>query len=1084
MEIKTISSLLAQNTNLYPNKVAVETKDCKYTYYELNELSSQISNAILSINSKESLIVGVVIESGIELVAGLWATWLSNSIYTPLDLNYSDFFLKQLLSEAKPSVLICNKEQIEKIHKLIKINGFDLNLLLVIDLLAEKKVLSYRLEKDNFVLVECEIKEQFIKQNDKAYLFYTSGSTGEPKGVLGSRSSINHFINWEINEFNINQDFRISQLTSPTFDASLRDILVPLCAGATLVIPSNEVRYNSALMLEWIIKNEITLIHCVPTMFRLIYSEFTPEMRELTKLKYVLLAGEPLYNKDVLVWREYVKDCLLINLYGTTETTLIKTFYRIDEVPTSGVTTISVGKPIEDCKIAIIKNNRICKINEEGEIYIKTKHKSLGYYNNPDATKSVFVQNPLLTEREDIIYYTGDIGRFDNDFNLHICGRKDERLKINGVLIEPKAIEKAILSLDGIREVVVIAREKHNFEKELIAYYTSSIGIIYDFHLVLDNFINRNQIPTDFIYLEKLPLTQNGKVDRKQLVNFSISVSALVTNNNIPETVTEFFLQLVWEELLSKDQFGIEDSFFVIGGSSLKAIQLISRVYKEYQVLLNIRDIFQHNSIRTLGRLIEEKRGDSSNKESDGNIKLAMEKENYPLSFGQQRIWLQHQIEEGKIPYNITRAFIIQGELNVDFLRIAFLNVIKRQEGLRTIFIRDEQGLPRQKIIPSDEFEFNIQRHIISDKENEKDFIESILLAEEVKLFDLENGPLFSVILISDKTNECILSFSMHHIIGDYWSLGLFANEFTFAYSSLLKNRGSVFEALPLQYKDFAEWQYNYVNSERFESSMKYWQNQLKNAPMQSTFQHDRQRPNIPLRAGDSINIDITPELSNDIIELAQNNETTLYTTLLSLFFILLNEDSGQEDLVIGSPVAGRSRKEFESIIGFFLNTIAIRVKIHKQLTITDVIKMVKDLTMEALVNQEVPFDSIVNNLAIKRNVQYSPLFQCILVFQNTPTGELELEDVTINDFPTSGKISKNDITFCFAEIENRIQGLIEYNTELYDHSTIELLIMKFKKLMFYACEYPNISLFELDLLPSIELSSNMKSLLDSELNF
>ncbi|ASW74381.2 hypothetical protein IQ37_04775 [Chryseobacterium piperi] len=1084
MEIKTITSLLVQSTRLYPNKIAIQTEEGRLTYNELYKLSSEISNIILSLKDRKSPIVGVVAEPGVELVTALLGTWFSNSIYMPFDLHHSNVFLKKLLSDSNPSVIICNTKHIEKVQKLVKVNGIEIDLLIAVDLL-ESKIISYQPGNCNPVLKEIETGKPFPEACDEAYLFYTSGTTGEPKGVLGSRSSLNHFINWEIKEFGIHEDFRVSQLTSPTFDASLRDILVPLCTGATLVIPSNKVRHNPALLIEWIIKNEITLIHCVPTMFRLIYSEFTDGMDELTQLKFVLLAGEPLYNKDVLAWRKYVKDCTLVNLYGTTETTLIKSFYRIGIVPTGGVTAISVGKPIEGCKIAVIKDNRICKIGEEGDIYIKTAHKSLGYYNNPEASYSVFVQNPLLSDTEDIIYYTGDKGKFDADFNLHIEGRKDERLKINGVLIEPKAIEKAILSLDNIKETVVIARENNNFEKELVAYYTSTQEeMTHDFHLLLIDLLNPNQIPVDFVHLEKFPLTQNGKIDRKQLAHLLVKTGSLSKNMSIPETENETFLKQVWSELLSKDKFGMEDSFFSIGGSSLKAIQLISRIYKEYQILLNIRDIFQYNSIRKLGEQITVQRNNSSHEEQDESIKPVKEKEDYPLSFGQQRVWLQHQMEEGRIPYNIVRTFVIEGELNVELLKTALLSVVKKQEGLRTVFIRNEEGIPRQKIIPFDQFTFNFQQYTIDAEDNNQNDIEPLLQSQELKLFDFENGPLFSILLIDDKMGKYVLSFSMHHIIGDYWSLGLFANELTRAYSSLLQNPNFDAGTLSLQYKDFSEWQYDDMDSIRFKKSMKYWENQLKDSPLQSTFQHDWQRPKVPLKTGNSIYVDIDPELSEDLILLAKNKGTTLYTLLLSLYFILLNKDSGQSDLVIGSPVAGRSRKELEPIIGFFLNTVAVRAKIQPESTITAIIEMVKTLAVEALANQEVPFDTIVNHLMIKRNIQYAPLFQCMLVFQNAPTGQFELKNTTIKDYPSSGKTSKNDLTFSFAEVDNKLQWAIEYSTELYDLSTIELLIMKFKKLMSYACENPDVSLEKLDLRPTIEENTDITELLNSELKF
>ena len=533
-----------------PAQTALEYGHRKLSYSQLNVKANRAAHILRALGVEQESTVTVLLGSNINLIVSILAIFKSGGVYVPLDLNFSKKRLLQVFGQTQSNVLITDSASQVGATEMLKGLGVLVKYLVVLD--EDSNAKTYTLIRDLY-----ELLASVTVQNDENlpvlcsddggnYIFYTSGSTGDGKAILGCHKGLSHFIHWEIDEFKIDQTFRISQLIQPTFDPSLRDIFVPLGCGATLCIPTANERSNMYALIEWLDEFEITLMHFVPSLFRLM----TKELRGLTssggyfkKLRFILLSGEMLYAKDVKSWRELMGDrAQLVNLYGPTETTLAKAFYRIGEVSDIPGQAIPVGKPIRDTFIAIINSqNKLCGKGEKGEIYIKTPFMSKGYYKNNELTKNAFIQNPLIKDKVDIVYKTGDVGKYLDGWIVEITGRNDDQLKVNGVRVELSEIHNAVSGITGVDESLIVPYKNKNGEVELICYYASNSVDRDALRRTLEKDLNRNIIPAHIIKLDRFPLNINGKVDRKALPLPESISSELVVRNLRP------ILRLPWQ---------------------------------------------------------------------------------------------------------------------------------------------------------------------------------------------------------------------------------------------------------------------------------------------------------------------------------------------------------------------------------------------------------------------------------------------------------------------------------------------------------------------------------------------------------
>ncbi len=625
MNFISIHGKIADFASKNPEKIAIDYGEEKITYSQLDDNSNMVAGFLMDhIDQNRNILI--YMEKHPAIIISILGILKYGSVFIPLNTTYPQNRISTIIDEVQACWVITLPNMLEKLNDIMEEQNYKINVLV----LDSNDICLNKYKNLNIYLLNDYISKSFIPtneiQNKHCYIYYTSGSTGKPNGILGRHKSLMHFINWEISEFKLDENIRVSQFTSPAFDPFLRDIFVPLCAGGTVCIPEDdEIIKNAAKMEEWIDRKNISLIHIVPSLFKILTSYITSN-NKFINLKYIFLAGELLRGNDVRYFYEIFQDRIqLINLYGPTETTLAKFFYRIKS-DDSDKTIIPVGKAIDSTEVIILDNDlKPCRTGIEGEIYIRTPYITSGYYNNKELTRKVFIKNPFSINPQDIIYKSGDIGRILQNGNLEVLGRIDHQVKINGVRIELRDVEKQLLQYDTILDATIIAYDDEMGNKYLCAYFTSNSDISIPAlrgHMLKN--LPSSMVPTHFIQLEFLPLTHNGKLDRKALKKPKIS--NFRDSYEAPRNELERELAKIWSEILGVGKIGISDSFFELGGDSLKAIRVTSKL-ERIGVKIKNKDIFQCITIKNLSEMISI----TGNNESDNCNFEYVEKKLYDM---------------------------------------------------------------------------------------------------------------------------------------------------------------------------------------------------------------------------------------------------------------------------------------------------------------------------------------------------------------------------------------------------------------------------------------------------------------------
>ncbi|MRX42066.1 AMP-binding protein, partial [Flavobacterium sp. LC2016-23] len=1072
----------------YPDHTALAESNGSTSYIVLNSFANQLSGLLLDTGLSSDDSVGVLLPSGKELVGSVLACFKTGITYVPLSNSFSQARLQQAVSETAMKVLITDDSswssfQNQEIdhefsHVLVfKASGSsllgDLGLgnsdLIGLDQtsLAVYKASSsgeYLLTDYNLNNYSEENNTVDYPVNNSSYIFYSSGTTGKSKAIVGNQESIAHYINWHKNTFAFNTESRVSQIASVTFDASLKDILTSLISGSCLCIPPAKTRENMVLLGQWLSAEKITIVQTVPSLFRLLTNSLVEQNLSLKDIKEVVLAGEKLYGRDVALWRSLSgHSARMSNLYGLTETTVLKSCYHIPADDLEAGTVLPVGQAISNTLIAVINEKGICNRGEIGEVYIKSPYVSKGYLNQ-ELTAALFVQNPLVTDREDLVCRTGDLGRYDNDGNLEILGRIDDQIKLHGVRIELDGIRSSLLNLEGVGQVELVLHTDPAADS-LLCYYSGTEYGPGELRLLLSATLDRSSIPDYFIYLEEFPLTLNGKVDKRALPKPSELLRG--SNYEAPSGAIETSLSGIWAELLSIPQssIGRNDSFFDLGGSSLKAIQLISRVYKQHEVQLNIGEIFNHSALKAQALLISESKGNTYTA-----IGKAVEQEDYALSHAQRRTWLIEQQIEGVSPFNGSEVYRLKGTLDVKALTASFTQLLARHESLRTIFILKD-GEPRQKILNSSDVVVSIETIDISAApERKEELVEEL----QNQRFDLSSWPLFRIKLFSYGNDLYDLVFVDHHIISDEWSMQILVRDLVTYYNGLIRNESVSLAALPIQYKDYAAWQSSLVKSAEFEASGTYWKNHLTDAP-RIELASDRPRPAIMSHRGAQHHFSFSPAASAGLKSLCSEAGCTLFMGVSSLVYALLYRYTGQSNITLGTPVAGRDHADLENQIGLYLNTLALRAEFSGDDNFRALLAHVKQISVAGFNYQSYPFDLLVEQLDSNVAKNRSPLFDVVVILQNVDLQLMEslamegLEVVSANE---ELKISKGDLRFQFIDRDDHLEGSIEYSTDLYDSDRITRMVNHLDKLLQEVVAAPESSMKNLTYLGQDELSS------------
>jgi len=614
MDKKILHYLFEQVAYQNPENVAISMEGILISYKQLNAQSNQFAHLLNHYSIEKNDVTAVFLSNSLIKTISLIGIFKSGSIYFPLDEKYNRNHWSELFNRIQPKALLISKEYLSRFIEYAASFDYVIPVIIAIDYTSSELIFSkYSCVNGDYKELPVEIVLSTdnpriqVAGDDANYIFFTSGSTGKPKAVLGSHQSLSHFIHWESKEFNISSNVRIGMLTSFSFDASLRDVFVPLINGGVLCLPSQEVKENPAMLVEWLRKEKITLLHTIPGMFRLLLHSEANEKKSFPELEYLLLAGEKLYVKDIIAWRNaYGNNTTIVNLYGATESTLIKAFYRVGDLNGKPADVLPAGQPISNTKLLILKDgSRLCGVNEIGSIYIRTPFLSKGYYRDELNTAEKFVQNPLLNEKE-IIYKTGDYGRYDENRNVIILGREDAMVKLNGVRIDLNSIEKAVIGHGAVQEVKCILHEPETISSCLVCFYTSTSVTEQELREYCSGYLSQYEIPAIIHRLEKFPVNVNGKTDVPGLQSIVQNILSGKKQKELPANEIEEKLITLWKTVLGIETVGISDNFFELGGSSLKALRLINEVHKKFNVKINIDSIFRHPVVKELAGVISQ----------------------------------------------------------------------------------------------------------------------------------------------------------------------------------------------------------------------------------------------------------------------------------------------------------------------------------------------------------------------------------------------------------------------------------------------------------------------------------------------
>ncbi len=1023
---KCIHELFEAQVERTPNAVALVFENQQLTYYQLNQRANQLAYYLQQHAVGPDVLVGICLERSLEMVISLLAILKAGGAYVPIDPAYPIERIYFMLEDARPAVLLTQQH----LQPILPANGITT---FCID--SQPETLNH-FPSHNL--------HNITLPDNLAYMIYTSGSTGKPKGALNAHAGVCNRLLWMQAAYNLTDTDHVLQKTPFSFDVSVWEFFWPLITGARLVMARPEGHKDSAYLVDLIVQEQITTLHFVPSMLRVFLDE--PKLEDCLSLKRVICSGEALpYELQQLFFSRLGAE--LHNLYGPTEAAVDVTYWacrRDNKRP-----IVPIGHPIANIQMYILDTYlRPMPVGVSGDLYIAGIGVGRGYSNRPDLTAERFIPNPFGAVAGARLYKTGDLARWLPDGNIEYLGRIDQQVKIRGFRIELGEIETALAALPEVRDVVVLAREDISLpgtDKRLVAYLVAQQGQNLPETSELRSRLLKSlpdyMLPAYFIQLEQLPLSPNGKLDRKALPAPDMARSEV--GYVAPRTPAEETLVQIWADVLKLDKVGIRDNFFDLGGHSLLATQVVSRMRQAFNTELSLRVLFQAPTIAELAQAIQTDQG----VEAAPAFVLLPRPAEIPLSFAQQRLWFIDQLEPGNVAYNIFNAARLYGVLDVGALEQGFKQTVQRHESLRTTF-QAADGQPHQVItvdMPISLPLTDLSTLPQAERENE-----ALRLAREEaqRPFDLAQGPLVRCSLLRLADQDHILLLTMHHIVSDGWSMGVLFNEIILLTQAYTARRENPLPALPLQYADFAVWQRNWLQGEVLDAQIAYWKKQLSGAPTALELPTDRPRPAVQTNHGTRLRVALPQELIDPLQTLSRQEDSTLFMTLLAAFQMLLARYSGQTDILVGSPVANRSRSELEGLIGFFANNLVLRTDLAGNPSFREALERVREACLGAYDHQDIPFEKVVDEVQVRRDLSRNPLFQVMFNLQNTPLNRSYPSDLSIQPLEIEQNTAYFDLRLTLQEAPTGLTGFLEYNTDLFEPETVELLFDSYRHIL------------------------------------
>ncbi|MDR6571337.1 amino acid adenylation domain-containing protein, partial [Chitinophaga ginsengisegetis] len=1006
----TLPGLFRRQVALQPEATALVFKDSHFTYRELDEISGRLASYLHThyTLAPEDLI-GIKLHRSEWLIISLLAVLKAGCAYVPVDPLYPE----------------------ERQRYIAEDSGYKA---CIDDALLE----TFR---EGIYSPDCYHE---VGEDQLAYVLYTSGSSGVPKGCMLEHKGLINRLRWMWDHYGFTTADVVLQKTTFTFDVSVWELFIPLCFGCRMILSSDETVYSPAQLSDLIRRHKVSRAHFVPVMLSRFIEEV--DIASLDSLQHVFASGEALPAATVKAW--YKRTAVpLSNLYGPTEASIEVSYY--DTNPESD--KVAIGKPIANTHLHILDQySQQVPVGIAGEIHIGGIQLARGYHHRPDLTAEKFIDHAVLKER---LYRTGDLGRWLSDGNIEYLGRIDDQVKVRGYRIEPGEVEHALKGLPGIAAAVVTAYKQSSGEQALAAYYLSDVA--QDAVLLRQQLLQQlpeYMVPGYFTQLAALPLTPSGKVDRKALPAPEGGVSAVYV---APRNATEAQLVVIWQEVLRTDtSFSITDDFFVSGGHSLKVMQLINHYARHFEVKVSVQDLFHHTTISAHASLLS-----TQGKTAYSDIQPVAPASDYAVSDGQRRLWVLSQLEDSSRAYHLSGQMEVEEMFRSSHLEAAINRVIGRHEILRTVFREGAGSGLRQVVLEPSAAVFKLDDAAL---ENESQ-VPAYIAGYSGKVFDLGSFPLLRAGLIRLSSGRCIFHYTMHHIISDGWSMELLREEVLAYYNSYVKNEELSLSPLRIQYKDFTAWQ----QQQAYGVHKDYWETQFGGELPVLELPGSRVRPAVKTYNGYMLSTGISPALTQGLQALCQQQQSTLFMGLLGVLNALFYRYTGQEDIIIGSPVAGREHAELEGQIGFYLNTVALRSRFSGGDNFLSLLSHIRSTTLAAYDHQSYPFDRLVDDLKLKRDTSRSSLFDVFLNVLNIDTATAAATVLPSGQVSQLGPSpSKFDLIFNFQETAaGGLSVYAEFNSDIYDQWFVIRLLEHYQRLLSAVITQPATALNQLDYL-------------------
>ena len=1080
-----------------PDGIAVRDGEGSISYQALHIEANKLAHLLLSYkqsnhNENTTPCVAILAQPGRRWMIMMLATIKAGYMYLPLDGQLPQDRILKILQDADCQNVwydTCFIKQIEGLQN--EAFNADVSIHAFLDLARaaqqQSSIAPTLTEVINHTQQVIDDSFQYLGLSNRAlYAIYTSGSTGEPKGAMVSHANVRNLLDWYVDEYQINSDDRVLIISSLAFDLTQKNLFATLCAGGELVFPAMQY-FDADLIAQSITRWNITLLNCAPSAFYSVLAvcqqstsnDDAYRVNTLNSLRYLLLGGESIDLSRLYSWLSN-DDCntRLVNMYGPTECTDIACAYTLNKDDLNAhedmsAMTLPIGFPNAGVQLFILdEQQRLLPPGLMGELGIAGQGVGKGYINRPEQTANAFVRRPLLTH--DILYRTGDIAYVNDAGACIFSGRRDHQVKHRGFRIELSGIRSTILQQNLVVEAAVLLSSNEQQITQLVAVIqpyssteaTDEQALINELKGSIEAQLPAYMLPEHWVVVSDMPLNRNGKLDLSALAK-SISVDSSRQIGRAPHSERERWLANLWQSLLLLDDISAEDDFFMLGGHSLIATQLVSRMRKETGLSIPLTLIFEHTTLASMASAIDNIQNQAGVDVNQSTVALKsvvnlIENEGsegrYPLSYAQQRLWFMQSLDLQSHNYNMSSVLKVSGPINQVALDKACRALMRRHATLRTRFIQDidaENGVYQQIEAVPQQF---LTTHLVSKLFTEEvDFLnhaDSLIKQTTDRAFDLTCSPVWRATCITAHIALHVLVVTLHHIAADGWSMAILIRELMFFYEKEANqhiDHATDLPALPLQYADYANWQRESLQGSWLQQLVDFWQQQLAGAPPVMLLASDRPRSAHSSNVGARLNCEISTQLSNQLHALATQQGVTLYMVLMAAFNVVLHGHTRQTDLIVGTDLANRSRHELENLIGFFVNVLPIRVKLNSNPGFNQILHRVKATMLGVYEHQDLPFDKLVEVINPPRDPSYHPIFQTLFVLQNTPVERLNKGEIVIDVLVQQHEQTRFDLALLLEESNTTddtehlaqgraISGHWSFNTAMFDVETIDKL--------------------------------------------